>query len=82
MVQAVFLTDGLFKREYKRLKDGFAFAVIADLDKEIAEGTEDVVMMGQSKVPFVARFSQYTGPSLEDKVQAILKKTRTGRLPR
>lgn len=57
--------DGFFKREYILLKDGFSFAVIADIDDDGLDGRKDAALLGQCKTAFAVCFKKYDGESPE-----------------
>lgn len=50
-------TEGFFKREYAILKEGFAFAVYAELDEGASVPESTVVYMGQGKSTFTVTFT-------------------------
>ena len=68
--------EGFFKRSYVRLDKRFSFAVLAELEKDIPDGTRDLVMLGQGKVPFTVRFTQYDGERLETRAASLLRRMR------
>ena len=68
--------EGFFKRSYVRLDERFSFAVLAELEKDIPDGTRDLVMLGQGKVPFTVRFTQYDGERLETRAASLLWRMR------
>lgn len=75
--------DGLFKKEFRMLKNNFSFAVYAELDideyKEIAkENSIDItepqcVFMGQSKSAFSVRFIEENN-TLDDDIKNFLSR--------
>ncbi len=66
--------DGFFKKEYRMLKDGFAFAVYADL--EIENPSNQCVFLGQGKSPFTVTFFEEDNKLISD-TEALLKYTHT-----
>ncbi|MBO4932250.1 MAG: hypothetical protein J6I42_08720, partial [Clostridia bacterium] len=48
--------EGFFKKEYRVLKNGYSFAVFAEIDGESLDGRCEIVSLGQGKVPFRVRF--------------------------
>jgi len=73
--------DGFFKKEYKRLKGGFSFAVLADIDDNTLDGKKGAVLLGQGKTPFTATFTAYSGESLEEKTRVAVSSARNGCTP-
>ena len=68
---------GFFKKEYIVLKQGFAFTVFADIDKEDLHGKVFTVLLGQGKVPFSVLFEKDItdgAKTLEKKIVDVLKK--------
>lgn len=64
--------DGsFFKKLRKRLADGFAFAIIADLSCDLETG-ESVVFMGQDKSPFLCNIAE-TDKDLKEEAESALK---------
>lgn len=68
--------NGFFKKEYKYLKKGFSFAVIADIEDDSLDGKTESVLLGQGKTPFVAKFKLYNGDSLISKVEKTISEKR------
>ncbi len=65
--------DGLFKKEYKCLKAGFAFCVFAELD-DGAKGQvleRSLVSMGQGKVPFAVSFEKTDYEGFDSVYEAV-----------
>ncbi len=48
--------EGFFKKEYRVLKNGYSFAVFAEIDGDSLDGRCETAALGQGKVPFLVRF--------------------------
>lgn len=57
--------DGFFKREFICLKKGFSFCVFAKIDNDKLNGKNDIVTMGQTKIPFAVKFESLKDQSFD-----------------